>query len=208
MTGSPNFRRNTFLHLLAGLFTTALSAENPVFGDIQKKPLTHVVILLVLLGSLVMIDVTPAGMPKYVLYVIMCLLLGQNLTALEQRLALHGTLQWHIFITAVIFGIMATIGMYDSQNMLQWETYLGLTLGALLISMIFSALFFEGDKRNTASMWINRVAALLFAIYVGFDVEVLKENAKISGSSPDYIKESIALYLDVVNLFIGISGSE
>ena len=206
MPGSPNFIRNTFLHLLGGLLTTALSAENPIFGDINKKPMTQFVMIVVLLGSLFLVNVTPIGPPKYVLYAVMCILLGQNLTALEQRLSAQGTLQWHIFITAVVFIIMAGIGTFDSQNLLEWETYLGLTLGALLISMISSALFFEGDKRNTASMWINRVAAVLFAVYIGFDVEVLKENANVGGT-PDYIKESISLYLDVVNLFTGISNS-
>jgi FtsH-binding integral membrane protein len=208
MPGSPNFIRNTFLHLLGGLLTTALSAENPIFGDINKKPMTQFTMIIVLLGSLFLVNITPVGPPKYVLYAIMCILLGQNLTALEQRLKAQGTLQWHIFITAIVFIMMAGIGTYDSQNMLQWETYLGLTLGALLVSMVCSALFFEGNTRNTASMWINRVAAVLFAMYIGFDVEVLKENAKLGGGSPDYIKESIALYLDVINLFTGISGSE
>ena len=169
--------------------------------------MTQFTMIVVLLGVLFLVNITPVGPPKYVLYTVMCILLGQNLTALEQRLSAQGTLQWHIFITAIVFIMMAGIGTYDSQNLLEWETYLGLTLGALLISMISSALFFEGDKRNTASTWINRVAAVLFAIYIGFDVEVLKENAKLGGT-PDYIKESIALYLDVVNLFTGISGSE
>ena len=207
MPGSPNFIRNTFLHLLGGLLTTALSAENPIFGDINKKPMTQFVMIIVLLGSLFLVNVTPIGLPKYALYAVMCILLGQNLTALEQRLSVQGTLQWHIFITAGIFIIMAGIGAFDSQNLLEWETYLGLTLGTLLISMICSALFFEGDKRNTTSLWINRVAAVLFAMYIGFDVEVLKANAKLGGT-PDYIKESIALYLDVINLFTGISNSE
>jgi len=208
MPGSSSFIRNTFLHLIAGLFVTGLSAENPVISDVQKKPLTQLVLFFVLVGLLIMLYQMQPGLPKYGVFALMCILLGQNLTALEQRLSSTGTLQSHMLFTAAIFVAMAGVGMYDNQNMLQWETYLGFSLLSVIFAMFCSALFLEGAQRNSTTTWINRLVTILFTIYVGFDVEVLKENAKIYSNAPDYIKESVALYLDFYNLFVSVGSSD
>jgi len=72
----------------------------------------------------------------------------------------------------------------------------------------------KGDKgkdkdkdsgNNTWTVWIGRLIILLFTLYVGFDIQILKINAEACKDSPDYINESINLYVDILNIFTGLS---
>jgi FtsH-binding integral membrane protein len=208
MPGCPYFLANTFSHLFSGLLLTALSAENSVAGDLSQKPLTHILFFLFMIGLLFILMETPVGPVKYVLFAVLCFLLGQNLSGLEQRLKQKNLLMPVLFYTSAVFIAMVAIGFYDSQNLLGWGVYLSAALFALLFAMLFSALFIEdAGTRASASMWIARLVTALFSIYVAFDVQVLKENAKLCRGEPDYINESLSLYLDILNLFTGIGGS-
>ena len=208
MPGCPYFIGNTFIHLFTGLILTALSAENPVAGNLSQKPLTHILFLLVLLVLLFIVMSVPVGPIKYALFVLLCLLLGQNLTGLEQRLKQKQLLSSVLFYTGAVFVTMVGLGLYDSQNLLGWGVYLSFALVALLVAMLFSALFIENpEERTSINMWISRLVVLLFTFYIAFDVEVLKENAKTCKGDPDYINESMALYLDILNLFTGVGSS-
>lgn len=208
MPGCPYFIGNTFVHLFAGLLLTALSAENPVAGDLSKKPLTHILFLIVLLVLLFSVLSVPVGPLKYALFAFLCVLLGQNLTGLEQRLKQKQLLSSVLFYTGTVFVTMVGLGLYDSQNMLGWGIYLSFALVALLVAMLFSALFIENpEERTSINMWISRLIVLLFTFFIAFDVEVLKENAKACKGEPDYINESMGLYLDIINLFTGFGSS-
>lgn len=208
MPGCPYFIANTFIHLFGGLFLTALSAEHPLTTDIGKKPFSHVAIFIITLGCLFGMYSLDVGIPKYIVFGIFCLLLGQNLTGFEQLLERKGVLNSVLLQTAGVFITMALVGLVDSQNMLEWGNYLFAALIGLLITMIVSAFLYEGENKNTVSMWISRAVVILFALYTAFDVEILKENAKLCKGNPDYVKESINLYLDAINLFTGIGGSK
>ena len=75
--------------------------------------------------------------------------------------------------------------------------------------MLISELFINDPvKRHTAFSWISRITVFLFAAFVGYDIQVLKENAKLCRGNPDYVKESVGLYLDILNLFTGFGGME
>ena len=208
MPGCPYFIGNTFIHLFAGLLLTGLSAENPVAGDLSQKPLTHILFLIVLLALLFITMSVSVGPLKYALFVALCFLLGQNLSGLEQRLKQKQVLSSVLFYTGAVFVTMVGLGLYDSQNMLGWGLYLSFALVALLIAMLFSALFIENpEERSSINMWLSRFSVLLFTFFIAFDVEVLKENAKACKGEPDYINESMGLYLDILNLFTGFGSS-
>jgi len=63
----------------------------------------------------------------------------------------------------------------------------------------------KGKGDNTWTVWIGRLIILLFTIYVGFDIQILKINAEACKENPDYINESINLYVDILNIFTGLS---
>jgi FtsH-binding integral membrane protein len=103
---------------------------------------------------------------------------------------------------------MTAIGLIDKGNMLDWGVYLSAGLIGLIFATIITSLMTQDKKEaNTINLWISRLVVVLFTLYIGFDVEVLKVNAKLCKSNPDYVNESLNLYLDIVNLFSGIAGS-
>jgi len=120
---------------------------------------------------------------------------------------MKGQLNEILFDVALIFVSMTLIGFFDNQNLISWQNYLFGMLFILILSFIASALFSRKKEKNMTHIWLSRLFVVLFAIFIAFDIEILKENAKIC-KSPDYINESLNLYLDIVNLFSGLGSSE
>lgn len=207
MPTCPNFIANTFAHLLGGLLITGISTESPFINDLDKKPITSLFIFLALLFLSYLIISSQKGLYKYVLFVIFCVLFGQILVSITNRLKMKGQLNEILFDVALIFTSMTLIGLFDNQNLISWQNYLFGILFILILSFIASALFSSKEGKKNTHLWLSRLFVVLFAIFIAFDVEILKENAKIC-KSPDYINESLNLYLDIVNLFSGLGGSE
>jgi FtsH-binding integral membrane protein len=209
MPGCPYFIANTFAHLLGGLFITGISTENPLISQVEQKPMTHLAFILVMIVLLFIIMATEIGPLKYVLFVILCYVIGQTLVALTARLKQKEMLAPTLLNVGGIFATMAVIGLVDNQNMLSWGVYLFAALVVLLITMLAGALFFSNKKQKSDFyVWISRAIVVLFTFYVGFDIQILKENAVLCNGDPDYINESLNLYLDIINLFNGVGGSE
>lgn len=209
MPGCPYFIANTFAHLLGGLFVTGISTENPVLGDLKDKPITHLGIILVLIANLYAVMGVEPGPMKYLLFATLSIIVGQTLTGLAQRLENKGILSEVLLTTGLIFGAMTAIGIFDDQNLLSWGIYLWGGLTVLLIATVYQLLFVKDEKeKRDWRVWIARGVTVLFTIYIAFDVQVLKENAVACKGNPDYVNESVNLYLDIVNLFTGLGGQE
>jgi len=209
MPRCPYFIANTFAHLLGGLFITGISTENPLISDVEKKPMTHLAFVIAMFVLLFIVMATETGPIKYVLFTILCYVVGQTLVAFAARLEQKGVLGPTLLNVGGIFATMAAIGLVDNQNMLSWGVYLAAGLIVLVITMLCSALFLTDNKeKSNLNVWISRAIVVLFTFYIGFDVEVLKANAAICGINPDYINESLHLYLDILNLFTGVGGVE
>jgi len=209
MPGCQYFIANTFAHLMGAVLVTGISTENPLVTDLEKKPMTHItmfLLTLVLLFAMLYMEVGPI---KYIVFALFCILLGQNMSGFVKRLKQENLLSNTLIIVGTIFLSMTAIGIIDKQNMLDWGVYLSAALFGLIIAMIFTAFTTKTkEDADTAHLWFSRFILILFTLYIGFDVQVLKENAKLCRSNPDYVNESINLYLDIVNLFIGAGGSQ
>ena len=204
MPGCPYFIANTFAHLFGGIIVTGLSTENPVFSDLDKKPISQFVLFLCAIFLLFVLLTVENGPMKYVLFIIFYILLGQTLVAFVKRLRQENVLSDTLGIVGAIFIAMLGLGIYDKNNMLGWGTYLFAGLIGLIVASIIGVLFGKNKNNN---VWLSRFAVLLFTLYIGYDVQVLKVHAKQCRSNPDYISESINLYLDLLNLFTGVGDS-
>jgi len=209
MPGCPYFLANTFAHLLGGLMVTGISTENPLIGNVGKKPITHLSIILAVFANLFALMAVEPSMLKYGLYVSLAVIVGQMLSGFASRLKQKKTLSETLFTSGLVFFTMATIGVIDDQNLLGWGVYLWAALSVLLIATIYNVVMTESDKeRADWRVWLARFGVGLFAVYVAFDVEILKANAAACVGDPDYVGESVNLYLDMVNLFTGIGASD
>jgi hypothetical protein len=209
MPGCPYFIANTFAHLLGGLLVTGISTENPIIDGIEKKPLTHLSLVMFTFFLLFAIMFSEIGPFKYLLFALFCGILGQTITGFTKRLKQENLLSNTLIIVGTIFVAMTGIGLLDRGNMLGWGVYLSAALFGLIIAMIVTSMTTKTKKdADIAHLWISRLIVVLFTLYIGFDVEVLKLNAKLCKSNPDYVNESLNIYLDILNLFEGVGGAQ
>lgn len=202
MPGCPYFIAYTFAHLLGAVAVTGISTENPLFGGLDKKPMTSIVLFLITLALLFVIGSVEVGPLKYVLFAALCILLGQILSGLVKRLKAKDLLSNTLIIIGTIFGCMAAVGFIDRGNMLSWGPYLVVAFFGLIIAMIVTAFTTKTKaEADNTQLWISRALLVLFTLFVGYHVAVLKVHAKLCSSKPDYINESTGLYLDLINLF-------
>jgi len=188
---------------------TGISTENPLISDIGKKPMTHLAIILVTFVNLIALMAIEPGSLKYGLYISLSVIVGQMLSGFASRLQQQETLSETLFSSGLIFFTMAAIGLIDNQNLLGWGVYLWATLSVLLIAMIYNVAITKSDnERSDWRIWLARFGVVLFALYVAFDVEILKANAAICSGEADYVGESLNLYLDMINLFANAGGND
>jgi FtsH-binding integral membrane protein len=228
MPGCPYFIANTFAHLLGGLFVTGISTENPLF-QLENKPMTHLAIILILFAVTYAVLAVEPGPTKYGLYALLSIIMGQVVNGFAERLSYKGHLSNALWTVAAVFTAMSVLGLLDPENSLAWGIYLWGGLTALLVVSLIGTFFSatsddketrkgkgkdkgkdkdkEKDKgdNNSWSVWIGRIIILLFTLYVGFDIQILKINAEACKENPDYINESINLYVDILNIFTGLS---
>jgi FtsH-binding integral membrane protein len=153
--------------------------------------------------------------------------MGQVVNGFAERLAYKGHLSNALWTVAAVFTAMSVLGLLDPENSLAWGIYLWGGLTALLVVSLIGTFFNDSDdskekgkgkdkgkdkgknkdagKDSTWTVWIGRLIILLFTIYVGFDIQILKINAEACKENPDYINESINLYVDILNIFTGLS---
>jgi FtsH-binding integral membrane protein len=94
---------------------------------------------------------------------------------------------------------MTLVGFIDNQNILGFGGYLFAALLGLIVArliLIFTSLGNPQDftKINTLLNWFSTI---LFAIFVAYDTQRLKAKKP----KMDYIDASLALFLDIINLF-------
>ena len=205
MPGCPYFLLHTFGHLLGGLVITGLSTENLYWTDIDKKPITHIFVLVLTFLLLLTILFSDPGPFKYIVFVLFCIVLGQILSGFVKRLESEHILSSTLLLTGAIFIAMTGLALFDKGNMLSWKAYLFVGLVGLIVASIGVSLFAKTPKdAGRFQQWLSWFAVVLFTLFVGYDVQVLQTHAKACKQDPDYVNESINVYLDVLNLFQGI----
>ena len=205
MPGCSYFVGNTFAHLFGGLALTAISTENAAIKDMSKKPFSYIAMALATFLVLLVTLVLDAGFTKYAMFGAFCILVGQLLSGFVGKLQTEKTLFSTLIILGSIFVTMMFLGFSDKGNMLPYGTYLTAGLIGLIVSMILTAIFVRDEKEaETVHLWLSRVVVILFTLFLAYDVQVLKEHAKACKSNPDYVQESLGLYLDIINLFQGV----
>ena len=189
----------TYLHLLGGLGITAVSAKNPITSN-PYILLIEVIILLIILWFIVAIKPGPF---KYILAIIVVAIIGQIMAKFVENLENKKILDDVLIIVAGIFSAMTALGFYDKQNMLGFGPYLFAGLIGLIIARVILILVSLGDTSDqavsTTDTILSWVGTVIFSIYVAYDTQRIKEDARLKDK--DYVNSSMGLFLDVINLF-------
>jgi FtsH-binding integral membrane protein len=185
----------TYLYLLAGLGITAASAETPLYA---KTAATTIGEFVGILAILFMILYQKPGPFKVMLAIVFAVLIGQTLVSVVNDLESKNLLRTVLVTVAGIFLGMTAAGFYDTNSFLGLGGYLLAALFGLIVARI--ALFFvtkpeDMSRGNTILSWVGTV---LFSVYIAYDTQTLKYASR---TKPDYINNSLGLFLDVINLF-------
>jgi FtsH-binding integral membrane protein len=195
-----NFIGLTYLHLFGALIITAISAEN----RLTDSPIVVIIEMVSIFALIFMMGFTAPGPLKYLMFAAFCYLFGQILASYVERLKAKGSLREVLASVAGIFLAMTIVGFVDNQNFLGFGGYLfaaliGLILAriALLIANLSSPDAINFKNVNTLINWF---ATVLFAIFVAYDTQRLKD--KQVQKSKNYVNSSLGLFLDIINLFV------
>jgi FtsH-binding integral membrane protein len=185
----------TYLHLTGALGLTAVSSEYPI-SSLPSMKIVDIILSFVLIFA---ISFTPFGPLKYLFFILFCLVIGQLLSPRVKDLQSKGALREILASVAGIFLAMTLVGFIDNQNILGFGGYLFAALLGLIVArliLIFTSLGNPQDftKINTLLNWFSTI---LFAIFVAYDTQRLKAKKP----KMDYIDASLALFLDIINLF-------
>jgi FtsH-binding integral membrane protein len=184
----------TYLHLTGALALTAVSSETPVsIPGVTLIAAILTFVLIFLLGS------AKAGPYKYFLFALLCVSIGQLISPSVKSLQASGQLREVLASVAGIFLAMTVVGFVDKQNFLGFGGYLVAALIGLLVARLLLIVAKLGDPSSDvkkASTLLNWLGTGLFAVFVAYDTQLLKERRY-----RDYVDASLGLFLDIINLF-------
>ena len=195
-----NFIGLTYLHLFGALIITAISAEN----RLTDSPIVVIIEMVSIFALIFMMGFTAPGPLKYLMFAAFCYLFGQILASYVERLKAKGSLREVLASVAGIFLAMTIVGFVDNQNFLGFGGYLFAALIGLILARIalLIANLSNPDAINfkNVNTLINWFATVLFAIFVAYDTQRLKD--KQVQKSKNYVNSSLGLFLDIINLFV------
>ncbi len=217
--GKPTCRHylfNTYLYVftslaLVGLFVQLMDryqAINPYsYGLVKQMGIGWVIVLL--LASIAVLLITMSVSPtqpilKHSWWVILVFFLSIIFYPMY-HLSRHLNLFYSTLLTvAIMMGLLTTIAFIRPE-------WISLKIGpvllmALLIGIILHlALIFSGTAWNRGGLakWLAWFMVLLFSIFILYDTKRIQVLAKAcrSAKDADYVNNSLAFLLDLINLF-------
>lgn len=197
-----NYVLNTYLYFILSwgivmATNSTLSNSNVKLNDLFSGPFT----ILIFLGSLVLLMsllFVPPKMffTKHLLYISFIVLLG---IFLYPYYITNKQLFHHVGGTTLLMFVVLSVIAFAYPQMISdgWGIYLFIALIGLLIARIME-LFVKFDSKK--SRIISYISVIVFSLYIMYDTKKIIVNAK-QCVNPDYINESINLFLDSINLF-------
>lgn len=194
-----------YLHLLAGAIITFVSSEDTL-SDTTAYSIAVTLLSFVLLIALLLLPPSPL---KYLVAILYCAALGQTMHDLLQTLKQKDLVRPVLASVCGIFAAMTVAGFLDQQNLLGFGGYLLAALVGLILARIGLILFSVTGGAKESLTSVNQLLSIvgtgLFSVYVAYDTQRLKADAKRRQKNPDYIEATISLYLDFLNLFVNVA---
>tara|TARA_Y200000002_G_scaffold366321_1_gene357161 strand:+ start:1967 stop:2722 length:756 start_codon:yes stop_codon:yes gene_type:complete len=211
-----NYMLNTYLYFILSwgivLSTvTAVQYQNIPVQQIFTKPFT----ILLMIGSFVLIlglmalKAKTSFITKHILFIFLLILFGVTLYPLY---ILNKDRFNHVGLTTIgIFLILSIITVIRPQLVSDsWGMYLFIALIALLVARLIEIFVIEKANNGPISNYsrmISYAAIGIFTLFIMYDTRQVMINAvscRVSPFGPDYINESINLFLDSMNLFTNL----
>lgn len=208
-TSCSNYVAKTFLHAAGLLGVTAAGTQLPYMDEILAKSQASLFgkflqIVILMAVFLVMILVLKPGIPKYLLAIALSLYFGMVLRTDIANMVEKDSLKRVLITTVAISLGMVALAFADTSGRFL-TFYPVLTMGLLVLVGVMLFFYFTEKERPK---WIEPLGAALFALFIAADTQLIRRHAKQCSAPADYIEESYGLFLDVLNLFSFVGGSD
>ena len=196
---------NVYLYVLLSLLILAFSV---IFIAKRRYPITSTKSLLAFvvgLGLLFLLFTTPPRnvLLNHALWILFIISMSVGMYIIWKYTKLKGTLTSTLISTLLLIAGLTILAHYRPDLIsLGWGSSLMIALSAGILAMIIPMLF---NIQGMALYYkiLSAIFVVIFSFLILYDTKILREKAKtctITGV-PDYPKDSLALFLDAVNLF-------
>jgi len=193
-----------YLHLFAGSALTLASSQHPLDSS-RLYTIGASIVSLILLFA--MIYMKPGPM-KYVVAALYCALLGQTIGPFFEKLQQKDLVQPVLISVCGIFGAMTVAGFLDNQHFLGFGGYLLVALIGLIAARVGTLFLSDANESTTSARKVlSTIGTGIFAMFVAYDTQRLKEDAQQKKKHPDYMMATMGLYLDMLNLITNVGGA-
>lgn len=208
-----NYILNTYLYIIlswAIVLSTIdiLNANNVTLSGLFSSPLTILFALATIITIVGLLFIPPKYfISKHLLYITSMVLLGMMLYPLYVN---NKSLFNYVGLTTVILVLTLSAITYIFPSLIRdsWGIYLFIGLLGIIIARFVEIILTYTKVINweTSRKWsrqLSYVSILVFVFYTMYDTKKILVNAS-NCINPDYINESLNIFLDSVNLFSNI----
>lgn len=189
------------------LFSNLLVQLGITYWFMQKTTVVKNKWPLIISTFVLIILLVAVPMPKIIKFILFCIfssIFGILFSTLKNTvgqqvidLAVKGAL--------LIFGFMFVIGILLIVSGINLGSTVGLILFWSLLALILSRLIFvSGLNVTNSNKYLSYAGLLLFAVYIVYDTNIILQR----NYSGDFIQASMDYYLDIMNLFTNILGTD
>jgi len=147
------------------------------------------------------------GPTSHLVWLSFVISMGFMMYPMYQRTDEKNTLNSAIITTLILSVGLSIFSFYSSYNFLSWGSYLFFALLALIVMEICDMIFHSSFRGLKSRFKIySCIAIILFSGFILYDTQLLKKKSNtVTNDNVNYPMESIALFLDMANLFTNIS---
>lgn len=211
-----NYVVNSYLYIILAIllvsFLILIMKKYNLGRHINSMAIFGVLILsIIVLFAMYMIDVRQTVL-RHILWVVFIVCIA--IIIFPVALSAEGAdVLWKSIITVIIVVLLLTYiaSRFPRDAFNSWGTYLSVGLVALIIFGIID--FILPGHSSTRAKIFGILIILLFSAYVLYDTNIIYQHAQIASyvcgnttnqlTCADYPGESLALFLDIINLFSG-----
>ena len=200
--GSPtcrNYIKNTYLYLTCALLLLFIFLDWFYLQNYYGENSWLWIGFIGMIVSLLAIISTESIFVSHLFFIIFAISAGLMMysTYLYLQKRDDQLLQRTLIATLSVFIFLSTIAYFKPEWLsLKYYPYL---MGALLILILIQLFFFYGMSKQMR-VWLYYAGVFLFGLFILYDTKILRINAQHC-STPNYPRESLHLFLDLVNMF-------
>jgi FtsH-binding integral membrane protein len=198
------YEKRNFLILVFTNLLVQLGITYYVMNKTNNPNISIIPLFLAQIAIIFIIILVP--MPEFMKFALFCLFsytFGLALSRYKEKYSAD-TINTAVQGAMSVFGVMLATGVALSAGGINLGPKFGAFLfWALLFLIIFRLIFVLGAHMSQTHKILSFVGIMLFALYVVYDTNIILQRNYNGG----FIRASIDYYLDIINLFSNILGS-